>query len=109
MRRLVCFPGRLQACVCGTRVPSSHGSRLRSQLCDPSTSTSQTFPCHLCNATAYCSSSATVRCDERRLPSTKSGLLDDDGPHVFERFLRGSAVGRVGDAQRRQNPSLAIG
>ncbi|KAM7304170.1 hypothetical protein ISCGN_014070 [Ixodes scapularis] len=43
-------------------------------------------------------SSATVRCDERRLPSTKSGPLDD-GPRVFERFLRGSAVGRVGDAQ----------
>ncbi|KAM7307675.1 hypothetical protein ISCGN_011311 [Ixodes scapularis] len=43
-------------------------------------------------------SSATVRCDERRLLSTKSGLLDD-GPRVFERFLRGSAVGRVGDAQ----------
>ncbi|KAM7289527.1 reverse transcriptase family protein [Ixodes scapularis] len=41
---------------------------------------------------------AVVRCDERRLPSTKSSLLDD-GPCAFERFLRGSAVGRVGDAQ----------
>ncbi|KAG0425253.1 hypothetical protein HPB47_027552 [Ixodes persulcatus] len=38
------------------------------------------------------------RCDERQLPSTKSGPLDD-GPRVFERFLRGSAVGRVGDTQ----------
>ncbi|CAN8006726.1 unnamed protein product [Ixodes hexagonus] len=51
--------------------------------------------------------SATVRYDERRLPSTdtKSGLLGD-GPRVFERSLRGSADGRTAALVTRSDAGI---